>query len=395
MKAKAKGVTIMYKLPSSAFDQFRHFQPPGTWQEMQSFCLDAFPLVQEKFSTGRPRTANYWASSGYGKNGDKQHGVDIFDHFSTTTMQCKRVDSFDLPHLKKELELLKGYRSPLSAHFIVTSLEETNRTVTDYVREHNDAMVCNTASGQVPPMLAAERLPKLYVLNWPDIRNILCTDSFLVMKWQFCAPHVEYPDLNGVDLRSLIWAANTMDCSIPPGRGRKSHRVLAAIRALTQSLDADQIELLGGSETVSSTTIHAMRTFQERVNETATQGLRVKPVIAHCESLDGVQRQNGLRNLNTIVPFLARIEAFKYLNRIAGMVDRLLDLLDNEHSFVFGHMDEECEGRSFTVENEWIRHYNFTNDDVESQLWYIPREKIVGTAQMIARELRKVRGNWS
>lgn len=384
---------FLHILPSSAFDRFRRFQAPSTWQEMQSFCLDAFPLVQERFNTGRPRTTNYWASSGYGKNGDKQHGVDIFDHFSTTTMQCKRVDSFDLPLLKKELELLKGYRSPLSAYFIVTSLDETSRTVTDYVREHNKALDCDPVCGQVPPMLPEERLPKLYVLNWPDVKNILCTDPFLAMKWGLHAPHVEYPDLHGVDLGSLISAVNTMGCSIPPGGGGKSDRVLDAIRAMTQPLIADHIALLGGSETIASATIQALHIFLGHVNETWKKGLRVKPAIAYCESLDGVQRHEGLKALNAIVPFQARIEAFKNLNRLAKMVHRLVDLLDNEHSFVFGSTDEEYEGRSFAVENEWIRHYNFTNDDVESSPWYIPREKVMGTAQMIARELRKVRVN--
>lgn len=386
--------TPMHFLPSSAFDQSRYIQPPSTWQEMQSFCLDAFPLVQEKFSAGgRPRATNYWASSGYGKNGDGQHGVDIFDHFSTTTMQCKRVDKFDLPLLKKELELLKGYRSPLSAHFIVTSLEETNRTVTDYVREHNMALGCDSAGGLVPPMLPAERLPSLYVLNWPEIKAILSPDPFLAMKWRFHPPHAEYPNLNGVDLGSLIRAANTMGSSIPAGGGGKSNRVLAAIRAMTKNLDANAIELLGRSEAIASATIHAMCTFLDFVEETRKYGKKVRPAIAYCESLDGVHKEKGLKALNTIVTFQARIEAFQYINRLAEMVGRLVFLLDNEHAFVFGYADVEHEGRSFAVENEAIRHYNFTSDDPESSLCYIPREKVIGTAQIIARELRRVRVN--
>ena len=184
-------VYSMCSLPTAASDDFRHIRPPDTWQEMQSFCLDAFPLVQKKLSTGRPQTANYWASFGYGKNGDFQHCVDIVDHFSTTTMQCKRVEKFDVPLLRKELEPLIGYRTPLNTHFIVTSLEETNRAVTEHVRKLNDTLECDPVSGQVVPMLPAARLLKLYVLNWPEIKVILSTDLFLGLKWSFYPNHTD------------------------------------------------------------------------------------------------------------------------------------------------------------------------------------------------------------
>ncbi|MGY4661105.1 hypothetical protein ACVWZ9_001899 [Pseudomonas chlororaphis] len=380
-------------LPSSASDKFRHLRPPDTWQEMQNFCLDAFPLVQERFNTGRPRTANYWASSGYGKNGDSQGGVDIFDHFSTTTMQCKRVEKFDKKALEKELEALKRYRSALSAHFIVTSLEETNQSVIEHVRKLNDALTCDPVSGQVPAMLPVERLPKLYVLNWQDIKGIVSKDLFLAMKWRFSPLHADYPNLNGFNLRSMIMAANTMGCSIPPGGGGKTDRVLAAINAVTQSLDPDAIESMGKSERIASSTIHSLYNFWYDVNETWKKGQSINPAIKLCESLDGVEMHRGLSDLNAIVPFQARIEAFKYLNRLALMVRRLVKLIDNEHHFVFGYTEVEHEGRKVPVEDEASRYYNFTDDDTESSPWYIPREQVIGSARLIAREIRRVRVN--
>ncbi|EMI4892678.1 hypothetical protein SBH57_002067 [Pseudomonas aeruginosa] len=384
---------FMCSLPTAALDSFRHIRPPDTWQEMQNFCLDAFPLVQKKFSTGRPRTANYWASSGYGKNGDSQNGVDIFDHFSTTTMQCKRVEKFDVPLLRKELDTLRGYRSPLNTHFIVTSLEETNRAVTEHVRKLNDTLECDPVSGQVLPMLPAARLPKLYVLNWPEIKAILSTDLFLAMKWRFYPNHTDYPNLNGVNLAHLIAAAGSMGCSIPPGGGGKSDRVMAAIDAMTQSLNADAIASLGEAEIVASSTIDGLHSFMKIIDETWEKGRRVKPAIAYCESLDGVRKGQGLRALDGIVPFWARIEAFKYLNRLAEMVGRLVHLLDDENYFAFGHGEIEHQGMLIPVEDERIRHYNFSDAYMETPPWYISREQVMRDAQLIAREVRKVRMN--
>jgi hypothetical protein len=155
-------------------------------------------------------------SSGYGKNGDSQNGVDIFDHFSPATMQCKRVEKFNLTHLQKELRALKGYHAPLSAHFIVTSLEETNQQVSKFVTQHNSALEDDAHPGQVLPRLPAVRLPKLYLLNWPEIKAILCTDLFLAWKWSFHLAHPQYHNLNGVDLKTVVGAASTLGCSLPP-----------------------------------------------------------------------------------------------------------------------------------------------------------------------------------
>ncbi|WP_144938107.1 hypothetical protein [Pseudomonas alabamensis] len=385
----------MCSLPTAASDIFRHIRPPDTWQEMQSFCFDAFPLVQEKFSAGRARTANYWVPSGYGKNGDTQNGVDIFDHFSTATMQCKRVEKFDVPLLKKELEALKGYRRPLSTHFIVTSLEETNVVVTEYVRELNEALEYDVVTGQVVPNLPIARLPKLYVLNWPEIKVILSTDLFLAMKWRFYPNHTNYPKLNGIDLAHLVAAASSMACSIPPGGGGKSDRVMHAIDALTQSLNADAIASFGETEVITSSTVHVMERFLERIDEAWEKGRRIKPAIAYCESQDGVRKDQGLNALNNIAPFRARIEALKYLNRLADMVDRLVNLLNNENHFVFGTSEIEYEGMSIPVENANIRHYNFLDADTDTAPWYISREQVMRNAQLIAREVRKVRINIS
>lgn len=383
----------MRKLPTAASDSTRGIKPPNTWQEFQSFCVDAFPLVQEKFTTGRQRTANYWVSSGYGKNGDTQNGVDIFDHFSPTTMQCKRVEKFGLAHLEKELEDLKGYHAPLSAHFIVTSLEETNRAVADRVVEYNAALEVEPHSGQAPPVLPAIRLPKLYVLNWPEIKAILCTDLFLALKWGFHPFHLNYPNLNGVDLITMIGAADSMGCSLPPGGGGKSPRVLDAINILTRSLDVDAIESLGETETIASSTINGMKKFLGLVDEAWNMGQRVRRTLKACESLDGVIKHQGLRELNHIVNFQARIEAYKYLNRLADMIYRLLYQLDHENNFEFGQIEIEHEGVSFWETNERVRHYNFSSIDTDSPPWYIPKQKLVENAQFTAREIRKVRVN--
>ncbi len=383
----------MNKLPTAASDNTRGIKPPSTWQEFQSFCLDAFPLVQEKFSTGRHRTANYWASSGYGKNGDLQHGVDIFDHFSATTMQCKRVEKFDLKDLKKELKALKGYRTPLSAYFIVTSLEETNRTVIDEVEQHNALLENDTHAGQVLPMLPEIRLPKVYVLNWPEIKAILCADIFLALKWGFLPSHPHYYNLNGVDLSKLIGAANSMGCSLPPGGGGKSLRVLETIAILTRPLNVDAIAALGDSDTIASSTIQGLWRFLELVDEIRNVGRRVKPALLACESLDGVSVQRGLSALNDIVNFQGRLEAFKYLNRIADMVRRLVRQLDTEHFFEFGQKEFDYEHFSEVDTDYSIRYYNFSDINADTPPWYICGKQLRENARFIAHEIRKVRVN--
>lgn len=383
----------MNRLLTAASDSTRDVKPPNTWQEFQSFCLDAFPLVQEKFNTGRHQAAKYWASSGYGKNGDKQHGVDIFDHFSPTTMQCKLVGKFDETHLMKELEALKGYRAAISAHFIVTSLEETNRAVSDFVARHNAALEHEGPYLHTSPMPPAMRLPKLYVLNWPEIRSIFYTDFLLALKWGFYPHDSRYYNLNGVDLTKLLGAASTMGCSVPPGGGGKSPRVLETINILTQSLDADAIASVGETETLASSTINGLWKFLELIDQTYDMGKRVKPALTACESLDGVSVQRGLQDLNTLVTFQGRFEAFKYLNRLADMVRRLYYKLDDDNFYVFGDMEIEHEGVSVTDTDYSIRHYNFTDIDSNMPPWYIPRKQLSQNSKFIAREIRKVRIN--
>ncbi|KPG82450.1 hypothetical protein [Pseudomonas sp. RIT-PI-o] len=383
----------MNTFTTAASDRTRGIPPPGTWQEFQSFCVDAFPLVQHKYSISRRPTANYWVSSGYGKNGDTQNGVDIFDHFSTATMQCKRVVKFTLGHLEKELDALKGYHAPLSAHFIVTSLEETNQTVSTYVAQHNAALEDEAHPGQVPPMLPAVRLPKVYVLNWPEIKAILCTDLFLAWKWGFHLAHPQYHNLNGVDLKTVIGAASTMSCSLPPGGGGKSPRVLDAINVLTQSLDAVAIASLGETEKVASSTFHGMREFLELMAETRDMARRVKPALAQCVSLDGVSKREGLKTLNHVVTFQARIEAYKYLNRLEGMIERLISNLDHEHFFSYGQKELHYEEMSVWDTDESTRYYNFSESDSEIPPWYIPGQPLSHEARFIANEIRKVRVN--
>jgi len=387
------GNKAMNTLITAASDQTRGISPPRTWQEFQSFCVDAFPLVQHKYSIGRRPTANYWVSSGYGKNGDTQNGVDIFDHSSHATMQCKRVEKFNQGHLEKELTALRGYHAPLSAHFIVTSLEETNQTVSTFVAQHNAALEDEAYPGQVPPMLPAARLPKLYVLNWPEIKSILCTDLFLAWKWGFYLAHPQYHNLNGIDLKSVIGAASTMECSLPPGGGGKSPRVLDAINVLTQSLDAVAIASLGATEKVASSTIHGMRDFLELMDQTRDMARRVKPALAQCESLDGVSKREGLKTLNHIVTFQARIEAYKYLNRLVGMIERLVSTLDHEHFFSFGQREINYEEMSFWDTDESTRYYNFSDSNSETPPWYIPGRPLLQDARFIANEIRKVRVN--
>lgn len=377
----------------AASDSTRHLKPPSTWQEFQSFCADAFPLVQEKFSTGRQQGINYWASSGYGKNGDRQHGVDIFDHFSPTTMQCKRVEKFGVDDLMKELKALAGYQSPLCAHFIVTSLEETTRAVIDHVANHNRSLDIDAQAGLPAPSLPIIRLPQLYVLNWPEIKAILGTDYFLALKWGFHPVHPHYPNLNRINLSTLKGAANSMGSSLPPGGGGKNPRVLEAIYILTWPLDVDAIEALGESDKIASSTINGMWDFLTGVIQARDMGRKVNSTLADCESLDGVRRHEGLRTLDDIVIFLARIEAYKYLNRLAQMVKRLVRLLDQEHHFIFGTRDYEHEGMPYPDTDESIRYYNFTDIDSASPPWYLSRQYVQQSAQFIAQEIRKVRVN--
>lgn len=387
------GNIAMNTLLTAASDKTRGITPPSTWQEFQSFCVDAFPLVQHKYSIGRRPNVNYWVSTGYGKNGDTQNGVDIFDHFSPATMQCKRVEKFNLAHLQKELRALEGYHAPLSAHFIVTSLEETNQQVSKFVTQHNSALEDDEHPGQVPPMLPAVRLPKLYLLNWPEIKAILCTDLFLAWKWGFHLAHTQYHNLNGVDLKTVIGAASTLGCSLPPGGGGKSPRVLEAINVLTRSLDAIAIASLGETEKVASSTIYGMRAFLELMGQTRDMARAVRPSLAQCESLDGVSKSTGLKALNHIVTFQARIEAYKYLNRLEGMIERLVRNLDHEHFFSYGQKEFHHEEMSVWDTDESTRYYNFSDRNTETPPWYIPGQRLLQDARFIASQIRKVRVN--
>ncbi|MFO4625614.1 hypothetical protein ACKWMZ_05670 [Pseudomonas protegens] len=383
----------MNRLLTAASDQTRSITPPSTWQEFQSFCVDAFPLVQQKYSIGRRPNTNYWASLGYGKNGDTQNGVDIFDQFSTATMQCKRVEKFNLRHLEKELRALKGYDARLSAHFIVTSLEETNQQVSNFVTKHNSALEDDEHPGQVPPMLPAVRLPKLYLLNWPEIKAILCTDLFLAWKWGFYLAPPQYHNLNGVDLKSLIGASSTIGCSLPPGGGGKSPRVLEAINVLTQSLDDLAIASLGETEKVASSTIDGMREFLQLMDQTQNMARDVSPSLEKCVSLDGVSKRNGLIALNHIVTFQARIEAYKYLSRLKDMIVRLVSILDREHFFLYEEKEFHCEEGPFWDTDASTRNYNFFDRNTETSPWYIPGQRLSQYARFIANQIRMVREN--
>ncbi|MBD8187842.1 hypothetical protein IFU20_16785 [Pseudomonas viridiflava] len=383
----------MHTLKKAASDNTRDIGPPGTWQELQRFCVDAFPLVQEKFSTGRKRTANYWLSSGYGKNGDTQNGVDIYDRFSPTTMQCKRVEKFKLADFEAELKALRDYHVPISAHFIVTSLDETSRFVTDRAEKHNADLESLSHGGIIDPVLPAIRLPKVYVLNWPEIKAILYGDFFLSLKWGFHPFHLKYSNLNGVDLSVLVGAVNTMKCSVPPGGGGKSLRVLDAISVLTQSLDADAIASLGEANAIDSAIFDGFYRFLALIKDTVRMARMVKPAMVKLDRLDGVSRHEGLTELNDVVNFQARIEAYKCLNRLAGSIKRLVDEIDEEYFFAFGEVEVEYKDQSQWETDERVRHYNFTEPDTDTPPWYIPRSRVMRRAQFIAREIHKVRFN--
>jgi hypothetical protein len=109
--------------------------------------------------------------------------------------------------------------------------------------------------------------------------------------------------------------------------------------------------------------------------------------------LDGVSKRNGLNALNRIVTFQAPIEAYKYLNRLEGMIERLVRTLDNEHFYSYGQIELHYEETSVWDTDENTRHCNFSDSNTEAPPWYISRQRLLRDARFIASQIRKVRVN--
>lgn len=382
----------MPRLPIAVSDNTRDKEPPKTWQEFEEFCTDAFPLIQDRFGIERDGYVKRWFSTGYGKTGNKQWGVDVFDYFSPATMQCKRVDKFTSKHLTAELGLLKDYPYCVSDHFIITSLDETDRSVFDYIRGHNATLKATYGDDLPCPKLPKEQLPKLFALNWQDVKKILAEDFFLASKWNLYLFGANYTHLNGLDVNSLERAVRTRHCFLPPGGGRKRPHVLDAIRRLTQPLDIAAIRDIGRAEIVLTETIYGMFNFVEQLEDTMNKAAQFDDALELCSSLDNYSRNKGLKSLDTIAIYHQRIDAIKYLRRLGESVNRFAKML-NDDNYYFHKTDEILleDGSADYQERYWERIYSFSDHGGNDEYSSLSRARVSREAEFIALEILKVR----
>lgn len=382
----------MPRLPISLSDTTRDIEPPKTWQEFEELCTDVFPLIQDKFSIPRSPNVKNWFSSGYGKSGNKQWGVDIFDYFSTSTMQCKRVEKFTLKNLKSELTELEKYPHPISVHFIAISLEKLNRDIIDHIRSHNDAIAPNGNYKLPQPELPKIRLPMILILNWQDIKKSLAEDFFLASKWNLQPYGGRYTHLNGININELEQAVNTRGCFIPPNYGGKPPQIVEAIRRITEDLSTYEIENLGITNMVLTKTVNDMFSFIQNFDNANAMADQFTRTLGACSSLDNLSRHKALSELNKIAVYHQRIDALKYLSRLYESVKCLAEILDNANYYY--HVDEEIEcsdGTTYFYENLQERWFHFIEDQDNDHYSSISRIALLQKARFISSELNKVR----
>lgn len=385
----------MKRFPVAAFDSTRDKEPPKTWSEFEEFCTDVFPLVQSAYGIARIGYVKSWLSAGYGKVGNAQWGVDLFDYFSTATVQCKLVEKFTKGDLLNELKELRKYPYRISAHFFMTSLDETDRKVLDEIRFHNEKLTVVGANDWPMPELPGSRLPKLYVLNWPDLKRLLVKDFFLASKWGFRPFEGRYIHLHGLDINSLERAVRSRSCFLPPNIGGKTPHVAEAILRITDMLDVVEISKIGSADFVLTKTLEGMFAFIENIEGAIRAAGQFDSALGNSSSLDSYSRHQALDKLNSIAMYYQRIDALKYLHRLYDSVKVLAGQLDSESYYY--HPEEEVEfedGRTEYLENPSVRFYRFHGGpqaDYESYYPSLSKIRIASEAQFIAAELYKVR----
>lgn len=382
----------MSRLRIAVSDCTRDREPPKTWQEFEELCTDVFPLIQDEFCIKRNGHVKNWLSSGYGKTGNKQWGVDVFDYFSTATIQCKHVEKFTESNLMAELELLKGYPHALSVHFIITSLNTTDAKIQNYIQLHNSKLLPSKSTEWPQPELPKNRLPMLYELNWQNLKKFLVKDFFLAAKWELFPFQGRYANLNGLDINSLERAVRTRRCFIPSGRRQKPPHVLEAIKRMTQTLNTYEIEEIGKTNIVFTSTINGMLQFVRETKEALISANHFNDALDACNSLDNYSKHRALQQLDKIAVYYQRIDALKYLRRLYGAVLRLSSKLDDDDYYYL--IEDEIEFRDGSIgprERTWERHYRLDDSSADEMYPTLSRSELLEDARFIVSETLRVR----
>ncbi|WP_317659331.1 hypothetical protein [Pseudomonas sp. KU43P] len=383
------------RLPILASDNIRNIGAPESPYAFERFCVDAFPLVQEHFGIEKKPQFHNWLSSGYGKNGDSQFGVDVFDYSSFATGQCKSGQSLQASELIEDLEKLKGFPRPISDHFFLLATTQTPKKIQELVIERNEELDWKLQQlGQVLPSTPSILMPRLHVLNWEELKSILSRDFFLAAKWGFQPYGNLYKHLNEVDIKEVESAVMTTSCCIPAGGGGKSSSVLAAILNITAPLKTEDIKRIGSENRVSTYTVYGLNEFLNNIRNAVAYAQSFREIAPNLGSADRAARHEALEKLDSLVVHQGRIQAIKYLRRLGRAVKKLYSILKDPDSFFNppGEPVFDIYGAFVDApDDESVRIYSFVSefDDLPS----MPTEQVVWLAKFIGDETEKVRMN--
>lgn len=390
-ESSSQGIMLDYRmisLPIAASDNTRDIEPPKSGPEFESLCRDVFPFIQKKHDIPILNSAKNWYSVGYGQNGDRQNGVDLLDFSTYATAQCKNQEKFNLPKLKKELNKLKKYDREITCHFFLISEDQTPVKVLDYILSHNEELERNYLPSTPYPAKPSVYLPKLFILNWVEIKAVLSSDYNLSSKWGLRPFDSKYSNLSYFDINRFDFAVNHIKDRLAANASGKAPDVRHAIQSLTEGMDKDEIRAIGIKDRILSSTIDRMKDFVNRYDETISVAEQYFYALKRCKSLDMVTRHQGYETLNKIVLYCARIEGARYLNKLRSMVAYLIEQIDDENLYAPDVEPIEYEnGYIEQMENWGVRNYNFFNVDNEFPPFYIPSAKISKVSGMIANEL--------
>lgn len=376
----------MHTLPVSAFNIASNLNPPDSAGGFENICADVFPVIQKQRGIELINKAKSYYTVHHGTNGDRQNGVDLKDYGSYATAQCKNVQGFSKAQLKKEIGKLRKYDNQVSAHFFILSLDRVPVALQQYIEHSNAQLEFLLQVERKFPAKPAEYIPHLYIISWSEVKSILSSNTYLSLKWGVL-PGISshYPYLQGLNIDSLSKSIDEIG-SRKSSSGRKSLEAVDAISDMIKSLGNQSFEALGVEAEIKSSVLDSVYEFIkcfERVVEVASE---YHISLENCGSRDLVVMARGLKQLNEIAMFQARIEAIPYLRVLYAALDFLNRELNVGGKFEWGVMEYENEwGESRDCEDASKRIYNFKGD--YESLEYIDPRKIVVAARKVLAEL--------